>query len=443
MTLTELAQDVVARALKQGAAAADALAVERSDVELALNGGAIDRLERAEAREVGLRVFVGQSSATVSASALDPQALDRLAERAVAMARLAPPDPFAGLAEKDLLARAIPALDLEASTLPDEATLRDWAQRAGQAALAVSGVTRADNPQASATRRRVALVTSSGFAQSYGRTATGLSVSAIAGAGTGMERDYAYSSACHPEDLKAPEVVGADAGFRAVRRLAPRKAASQTVTVIFDNRVSASLLMHLASAINGQSVARGTSYLKDRLGTALFRPGTTITDDPLRRRGLASRPFDGEGLATAAREVVADGVLQEFVLDLATARQLRRAPTGQAARGLASPPAPTVSNLTMAAGTVSLDQMLKDVGTGFYVTELIGTGVNPVTGDYSRGASGLWIENGTLAYPVSEVTLAGNIKDMFARVMAADDLELRGSINAPSLMVEGMTLAGR
>ncbi|HMT14829.1 MAG TPA: TldD/PmbA family protein [Aestuariivirga sp.] len=442
-SLNQLAVDVVARAMGCGGDGADAMAIDRQDVTLHLRHGAVEKLERAEAREVGVRVFVGQSSATVCGSTLDGAALTRLAERAVAMARRAPADPLAGLAGPDLLAHSIPDLDLAAATLPGEADLKAMALAAEAAALAVDGVTQCEGASASTSRRQVALATSQGFAGGYGRTTTGFSISAIAGTGTGMERDYGHSSACHVEDLRDPVTVGTEAGTRAVKRLSPRKLASQAVPVIFDRRVASSLLMHLAAAINGQTVANGASFLKNDRGKALFRPGITISDDPLRRRGLASRPFDGEGLVTRAMDLVADGVLTDFVLDLHSARQLGLPPTGHGARGLASPPSPSVTNLTLARGTTPLADMMAGVARGLLVMELIGSGANVVNGDYSRGASGFWIENGIAVYPVSEVTIAGNLRDMFRQLTPADDLEFRGSVNAPSVLVEGLTLAGR
>jgi PmbA protein len=443
MTIVALAQQVVAQALKHGASAADALVIDRSELMLGLRKGVVDRLERAEAREMGLRVFVGSSSATVCGSALAEAALDQMASRAVAMARLAPPDALAGLADSALLARDVPDLDLLDPAPPDEAQLREMALAAEAAALAVPGVAQSDGAMASASRRFVALATSSGFAAAYERSSSGFSVSAIAGTGTGMERDHAYSSACHAADLRAAAEVGHEAGTRAVRRLNPRKVASQAVPVIFDRRISASLLMHLASAINGQTVATGGSFLKGERGKALFKPGVSIKDDALKRRGQSSRPFDGEGLASRVTPIVSDGVLQNFILDLRSARQLGLAPTGHAARGLASPPSPGITNLTLEKGTVPVADMIKGVSRGLLVTELIGMGANVVTGDYSRGASGFWIENGEITYPVSEVTLAGNLRALFAGLTPADDLEFHGSVNAPSVLVEGLTLAGR
>ena len=303
-------------------------------------------------------------------------------------------------------------------------------------------VSKSGGAGASASERVIALVTSHGFAQAYRRTGISLGVSAIAGEGTGMERDYDYSSAIHFSDLKSPEYVGKSAGERAVKRLGARKVSSQTVPVVYDRRVASSLIGHLAGAINGASIARGTGFLKSSMGRRIFAKGIAVVDDPLRPRGMGSRPFDGEGLATSRRELVADGILQGWLLDLRAARQLKLAPTGNGARGLSSPPGPSTSNLHLEPGHLTLEEMIGSITQGLFITELIGNSVNMVTGDYSRGASGYWIENGALAYPVSEITIAGNLKDMFMTLEPANDLEFKSSTNAPTCRVEGLTIAG-
>ncbi len=442
-TLLTLASEAVAAARKAGADAADALAIDARGTDIAMLEGRIEKLEQAEAREVGLRVFVGQSSAMISGSVLTTDAIRRLAETAVAAARLAPPDPFAGLAASEDLSASSEDLDLVSGSLPDSQQLKELSLRAERAALGVEGVSKSGGAGASVSDSAVALVTSNGFARGYRKTSASISVSAIVGSGTAMERDYDFSVAIHYGDLRSPEDVGFEAGRRAVRRANPRKVASQSVPVIFDRRIASSLVGHLAGAINGASIARGTSFLKERLGQQVLARGITIVDDPLRHRGLASRPFDGEGLAVRRRNLVENGVLTTWVLDLRSARQLGLPPTGQGARGLNSPPGPTTSNLYLEAGTVTPEELRRDIAQGLYITELIGMGVNLVTGDYSRGASGFWIENGELAYPVSEITIAGNLKDMLLTITPASDLEFRGSTNAPTCRVEGLTIAGR
>jgi PmbA protein len=440
--LLNLAEDLLARAKKLGADSCDALAIDAQGTDIEMREGEIEKLERTESRGLGLRVFIGQSSALISGSVFTTESLDRLAETAVAMARATPPDSFAGLAAHELLAKNMPKLDLISSYLPESDKLKALALEVEGAALAVKGVTKSGGASASAAQRKIALVTSAGFGQTYGRTSVSLSVSAIVGEGTGMERDYDYSAACHFEDLKTPQEVGKSAGERAAKRLRPRKIASQSVPVIYDKRVASSLIGHLSSAINGTAIARGTSFLKSHMGQQIFSKGISVVDDPLRLRGLASRPFDGEGLTCSKRELIADGVLTGWVLDLRSARQLGLAPTGNGSRGLSSPPGPSTSNLHLEPGQLSPEQMIASIKQGLYITELIGNSVNMVTGDYSRGASGFWIENGQLAFPVSEITIAGNLRDMFMTLEPANDLVFKSSTNAPSCRVEGLTIAG-
>lgn len=440
--LLTLAADLVARAKRLGASDADAIAIDRRTIDVAIRDGATEQLEQAEGREVGLRVFAGKSSAMISGSKLDPDSLQRMAERAVTMARAAPPDPFSGLADREQLTNEFPDLDLVADSLPDGERLRALATEAEATALAVEGVSKSGGADANASQRQVALFASNGFSGSYGRTVTSFSVSAIAGEGTGMERDYDYSAAVHADDLKSAEEIGRSAGSRAVRRLKPRKVESQAVPVIFDRRVASSLAGHLVAAAMGPSIARKTSFLRDKLGQQIFPSAISIIDDPFRPRGLASRPFDAEGLKGARRAIIADGILTGWFLDLHAARQLGLDPTGNASRGLSGPPAPSVSNLHIVPGAATPVELMADIKRGLFVTELIGSGANIVTGDYSRGASGFWIENGELTFPVSEITIAGDLPTMFANLAAANDLEFRGSSNAPTCRVEGLTIAG-
>jgi PmbA protein len=443
MILLDLAASAVEKAKRAGATAADALIVDSAATSVGVREGAIEDLERSEERELGLRVFAGQSTAVVAGSVLDRGGLDRLVEMGLAMAKAAPPDPFAGLAAPSDLARHWPDLDVASRRSPDTEELKRRALAVEAAALAVKGVSKSGGASASASDRSIALVTSEGFAGAYGKSGRSISASAIAGSGTGMERDYDYTSACHDDDLDAIEGVGRSAGMRAVRRLDPRKIASQKVPVIYEARAAAGLVGHLLSGINGATVARGTSFLKGSMGQKLFGPGIHIIDDPLRPRGLASRPFDAEGAATRRLDLVQAGVLCHWLLDLHSARQLDLKSTGNAARGTAGQPGPTSTNAYLAPGALSPEDLLRETGTGLYVTELIGMGVNLVTGDYSRGASGFWIENGELAYPVSEITIAGKLIDMFASLTPANDLIFRAGTNAPTARVEGLTVAGR
>jgi PmbA protein len=441
--LLEVAARLVDLARRRGADEADALVLAGEAVDVNVQDGHADKVERAEARDIGLRVIVDKAEAVVSGSRFDAAALERLAERAVAMAKLAPADETAGLADAAALARTIPDLDLADAAEPDAAALIERA-RAGEAAgLAVAGVTRSSGAGASASRRTLALVASNGFAGSYQRTSRAISVAMVAGSGTGMERDYDYSAAVHDDDLAAPDAIGRTAGTRATARLKPQKVATCRVPVVFEQRLAGGLLGHLAGAINGSAIARGTSFLKDCLDAALFAETVNVIDDPLRRRGLASRPFDAEGSATGPRAVIAAGVLKTWLLDCRTARKLGFASTGHAARGASSSPSPSPSNLYMQPGTLSPAELMAPISRGLLVTELIGMGVNPVTGDYSRGASGFWIEDGKIAYPVSEVTIAANLIDIYRALTPADDLVFRGATNAPTVRIEEMTVAGR
>ena len=441
--LLNIASDVVARALKRGATAADAMAVERRDTEISVRQGVIEKLETAESREIGLRVFAGQSSAMIAGSVLTSEALERMVERCVAMAKLAPPDQFSGLAAPEQLAKGALDLDLISADFPSTEKLKAMAMEAESVALAVPGVTRSNGAGASASDGMIGLAASNGFARSYRRTGFGLSASVVGGEGTAMERDYDGTSANHFSDLESPEKIGRTAGERVVRRLNPRKLSSQAVPVIFDRRVASSLIGHFAGAINGGAISRGVSFLKDHMGKAIFKSGITIIDDPLRPRGPSSRSFDGEGLPVQRRALIDKGVLTGWVLDLRSSRQLGLAPTGNGSRGLASQPSAGTSNLHMEAGVDSPEDMIKAIGKGLLITEFIGSSINSATGDYSRGASGYWFENGEIQYPVSEITVAGNLIEMFMALTPACDLLFKGSTNAPSCLVEGMTIAGR
>lgn len=440
--LTDIAEQLVRAAKAAGADSSDAVAVRSVSQSVEVRDGALEESERAESDDVGLRVFVGKRQAMISTNdvaGINPKAL---AERAVAMARVAPDDDYVGLADEDRLARSFPDLDLIDSQVPAVITLEQNARDTEAAALAVTGVSKSGGASASFGIGGMVLVTSQGFHGAYLASRRSLSVMAIAGEGTGMERDYDFSSALHASDLESAAVIGQRAGERAIRRLNPRKVKTQSAPVIFDPRVAGSLVGHLASAANGASVARKTSFLKDKRGEKLFADNIRIIDDPLRKRGLRSHPFDGEGVAVQPLVLVEHGVLQSWLLDSATARELGLVTTGHASRGVSSPPSPSPTNLHLEPGPLTPDALIAETGTGFYVTDLIGMGTNLVTGDYSRGASGYWIENGKLAYPVSEVTIAGYLFDMFASLTPANDLQFRYGTNAPTLRVEGLTIAG-
>ncbi len=429
-------------AKRAGADAADALMVNNVSSSVSYRLGRLEDVERSESADIGLRVFVGQRVAFVSSTDFSPEALNALPTRALTMARLAPEDKFAGLAPAELLAREIPDLDLDDKAEPEAQTLVAWARDAEAAGLAVKGVTNSEGGGASYSRSAIALATSSGFFGSYAGTSHSIGVALLAGEGTLMERDYDSASARHAGDLKSAAAIGQEAGEKAVRRLGPRKVKSQAVPVVFHPDEAAGLLGHFAGAISGASIARGVSFLKDRLGEAVFAQNISIIDDPHRRRGLRSKPFDGEGVANKRRALIDQGRLTTWLLDCASARQLGLTSTGHAARGTGGPPAPSATNLYMEAGRLSREELIADIREGFFVTELMGMGVNGVTGDYSRGAAGFWIEKGKITYPISEVTIAGNLRDMFLHLTPASDLEFRHGINAPTCRIEGMTLAG-
>lgn len=439
----ERCEALIERARRAGAEAGDAVYVGSASESVSVRLGKLEDVERSESESVGLRVFVGGASASIGSTDLGDAALDELASRAVAMARLAPADKFAGLADQDLLLRGDgPALDLEDTTERSPADLRRLAEAAEDAARAIPGVTNSEGGGASAGRGLFALATSQGFSGAYAASSHSLSASVVAGEGSTMQRDYSYRSVRHAADLLSPEAIGTEAGERAVRRLNPGRVKSGPMPVVFDPRVAGSLVGHLIGAMSGASIARRASFLLDRDGQKLFDSAITITDDPLRLRGLRSRPFDGEGLPTAPRKLVDAGQITGWLMDAAAARQLGAVPTGHASRGSSGAPHVTSSNVVLQAGTVTPAALMADIADGVYVTELIGHGVNGVTGDYSRGASGFRIVNGQLAGPIAEFTVAGNLIDMFAALTAADDLEIHRGIDSPTLRVDGMSVAG-
>ena len=436
-----IAESLVERGIAAGATAADALYAGDHSSGVQVRLGEIDSVSRSEGEQIGLRLFVGQSSATVASSDLSEEALGVLVERCLAMAREAPVDPFAGLAPGELLELGeVPFLDAEDSQEPDPTELRARALEAEKAALAVEGVTNSSGAGASASASTIALATSGGFSGAYRTTGHGCSAAVIAGEGATMQRDHAWHSAHHLPDLENAAEIGRRAGLRAVARLNPTRPKPGKYPVLFDPRVSSTLLGHFAGAISGSSIARKTSFLQDKLGQAVFADGVTIVDDPLRLRGLRSRPFDGEGVRVSRQELVAAGMLKSWIAESAAARQLGIEPTGHAARGVGGSPGASPSNLYLDAGTRSREQLLAAFPEAVLIIELIGQGVNPVTGDYSRGAVGFMVRGGELAEPVAEITIASNLIDMFASLVPASDLEFRRGVDAPTLLVPEMTV---
>ena len=437
--LTDRVAALVEAAMRAGADAADAVVVRGRSIGVSVRLGKVEDTGASESEDMALRVFVGKKVASVSATAASEASM--LAERAVAMAKVSPEDPFQGLADPALLVKTVRDLDLHDSTEISAERLKEDAFAAEEAALAVKGVTNSSGSSAGAGMGGLVLATSGGFLGEYAATRFSRSVSVIAGEGTGMERDYEYSSRLYFSDLDTPERIGKSAAERTVRRIGARKAKTGTVSVIFDPRVARGIAGHLAGAINGASVARKTSFLRDMMGKPVASSAVTVTDDPLRMRGQASRPFDGEGVEGERLVMVDRGVLNHWFLSTSAGRELGLSTNGRGARG-GSQVSPSSTNLAIEPGQVSPEDMIKSLKSGFYVTEVFGQGVNMVTGEYSRGASGFWIENGELAYPVSEVTIASNLKTMFLAMQPASDLDRDFGTAAPTLLIEGMTLAG-
>ena len=442
--LSSLTEALLVQARKAGADAADALAVSGNSQSIDIRQGKLEQAERSEGVEVGLRVLIGTRQACVSASDISPATLARLAERAVAMAREAPEDPTVGLADDGQLARTwdIAAFDLcDPTAEPDPAELEAHARAVEAAALETPGITQVE-ASAGWSQRDMHLATSGGFAGGYSRSSRSLSAVAFTGSGTNMERDWAGEGRIYAADMPSAQEIGTLAAQRTLERAGSVKPPTGAYPVLFDERIASSLIGHLLSAINGASIARGASWLMDGLGRQILPTGMSVIEDPHRPRIPGSRPFDGEGLPTARRMIVQDGVLTGWTLDLATARKLGMQSTANASRGTSAPPSPSTSNIDLTPGTATRADLLRDMGTGLLVTSMIGATINPTTGDYSRGAAGFWVENGELKYPVNECTIAGNLRDMLLRMTAANDAKAHHSTRVPSLLVEGLTLAG-
>lgn len=444
-TLENLTQQLLSAARKAGADQADALAVDGTSVSIDVLNGKLEHAERSEGVDIGLRVLVGQRQACVSASDISADTIANMAERAVAMAKEAPEDPHIGQADPSDLAKSwdLDALELaDPSAEPEPASLERDALEAEAAALAVKGVSQVSSSSAGYGRHQFHLSTSNGFSGGYGRTNRAVSTVAITGEGATMERDYAGEMRVFQTDLPNATEIGTKAGTRTVERLGAKKPPTGSYPVLYDERISSSLIGHLLAAANGSMIARGSSWLLDALDEQVLPDGIDLIEDPFRARISGSRPFDGEGLATKVRKIVDGGTLTGWTLDIATARKLGMESTASASRGTSSPPSPSVSNVALTQGNVTRDDLIEQMGTGLLVTSMIGSTINPNTGDYSRGASGFWVENGEVTYPVNECTIAGNLRDMLMRITPANDAEPHLSRMVPSLLVEGMTLAG-
>jgi len=439
-----LLHELVRDALKAGADAAEAVVGERQSLSVGVRLGELEEVEREEARDLGLRVFIGQRQASVSGSDISPEARIKLLDRVINMARLAPEDPYAGLAPQDRLAKGpFPDLELYDAAEPSPEHLEAQGREAEDAARAVKGVTNSDGGTGAWSSARYAMVTSGGFVGRHQASSFAVYASAIAGDDNGMERGGDGRSTRWQADLPSPAEIGAEAGKRAVQRLGARKIDSRTAPVIFEDRVAMSLISPLIGAIAGPAIARGVSFLKDKLGQQIFAPGITVMDEPHRRRGLGSQPFDDEGVANRDTAIIDKGVLNSWLLNSASARQLGLQTTGHASRGLASPPGVGVTNLTVKPGERDLKGLIADAKEGLLVTSMFGPSLNNNTGDWSTGVSGFWFEGGELAYPVTEITVAGNLIDIFGRLTAGSDLVYRGARNSPSLLVDSLAIAGR
>ncbi|MDH3263224.1 MAG: TldD/PmbA family protein [Paracoccaceae bacterium] len=444
-TLETLAQRALAAARKAGAEAADALAIDGTSISIDVRGGRLEHAERSEDVEIGLRVLIGRRQACVAASDTRPETLAALAERAVAMAREAPEDETAGLADRSELAHGwdLAALDLaDPAPEPEPSALEEAARAAEAAALGLKGISQVDSASAAYGHRRLHLAATNGFSGGYTRTSHSLSCVAITGEGTAMERDWCGEGRAHLADLPAPDYVGRLAAERALARAGARKPRTGAFPVLYDERVAGQLIGHLLGAISGTAIARGASWLMGAMGAEVLPKGLSLIEDPTRPRISGSRPFDAEGLPATPRPIVEDGVLKRWLLDLATARKLGLESTSNAYRGTSAPPAPGAGNMSLTQGAKSRDALIAEMGTGLLVTSMIGATINPTTGDYSRGASGFWVENGAIAYPVNECTIAGNLRDMLRRIVPANDARPELGRVVPSLLAEGLTIAG-
>jgi PmbA protein len=437
-----LLQDLLTLAKAKGASAADAVLSDSQSLSVNRRFAKPEALVRSEEAEIGLRVLVGQKQAIVSSSDRSKEALEQMAERAVAMAKNVPEDKYAGIADAAEIAKSFPDLDLYDPAELAVEKMAAMADAAESAARDIKGVTNSEGAECAMSKETMYYAATNGFAGGFSSSGFSLSVSVIAGEDMGMETDYDYDSTAFLKDMKDPASIGRNAGERAVKSLNPRKGPTKNMPVVFDKRISGGLIGSLAGAISGSSVARGTTFLKDKMGEQLFAADITIVDDPFMKRGLRSHPFDAEGIAPQKRNIIDKGVLTGWLLDLSSARQLKLKSTGNASRSASSPPSPRPSNFYMMAGQKSVEELLKDIEEGFFVTQLMGSGVNMTTGDYSRGAKGFWIEKGKITYPVSEMTIASNIKDMWKNLAAANDLEFKTGVDAPTVRIAGMTVAG-
>ena len=443
--IEELTHALLLSAKKAGADTADAIAVKGTSLSIDVRGGVLEQAERSEGVDIGLRVLIGQRQACVSSSDTSQTTIDAMCERAVAMAKEAPEDPYIGLSEENILSdlRGADGLELyDPTPEPKPEALQDDAMRAEAAALALSGISQVQSATGGYSAREIHLAASNGFTGGYQRTDRATSCVAIAGTGSAMERDYDGDSRIFQADLRSAREIGQSAAERALARSGAIKPPTGSFPILFDERISSTLIGHLLGAVNGASIARGSSWLRDALGAQILPSHLSVIEDPHRARVPGSRLFDAEGLATQKRAIIENGILTGWTLDHANARKLGMTSTANAARGTSSPPSPSNWNIELTQGAQSREDLIRDMGTGLLVTSMIGSTINSTTGDYSRGASGFWVENGAISHPVNECTIAGNLRDMLMRLTPANDARTHLSRVVPSLLVEGMTLAG-
>ena len=439
-----LRQKLLDFARQAGAEGADCVAIRSASLDASIRKGKTEDAGRAESFGIGLRLCKGARQAFGSTADQSDDGLKALAQQVSDMADVVPEDPHSRLSVPGEYAKSWDDLDLmDPAPAPDLNALLSLARETEDAAVSVKGISNTEGAQAGWSQQFIGITSSTGFNGAYTHTGTWLSTSVIAGSGDAMERDYASTHATYRADMESPQIVGARAAERTLARLGPKSGKTGTFPVLFDQRVSSSLLRSVARASYGSRIAKGTSFLNDKLGVQICNPAITIIDDPFKKRGTRSGPFDAEGIAPERRAFIENGVLNFYFLDMRSAARLGMQSTGHATRGLASPPSPSPSNLWIEAGSVSRDEMIKDIKEGFIVTELMGASISLATGDYSRGASGFWVENGSIAYPVSEMTIAGNLKDIFLTMLPANDLKFTDGIDAPSLLVPSMTTASR
>ncbi|MEK6734133.1 MAG: TldD/PmbA family protein [Pseudomonadota bacterium] len=437
-----LLSDVIEKTKKLGATDADAIMINSTSINTEVRLEKLISLERSEDVSLGLRILIDGKQAIVSTSDLSKSSIEQLLERCISMAKVTPENPYLSIATKDQIVKKILELDLYDGQEPSAEELINLTMIAEATALNNAEITNSDGASAGHSSNTIFFAASNGFLQTYNTSSNGISVSVIAGKDDDMQTDYSYSQARFREDLKSPEEIGKEAAERAIKKLKSRKIATSKMPIIFDSRVARSLLSAFASSVNGFAVSRGTSFLIDHLEKEIFNPNISIIDDPFIIRGLGSRPFDAEAIMGSKLNIVDKGILKSYFLDLQTAKKLKMQTTGHATRGIASAPSPSCSNLYMLPGKSSLDEMIKSIKKGLLVTEVFGHGANIITGEYSQGASGFYIENGEITFPVSEVTIAGNLKEMFKQMLPANDLKFESRINSPSLLIEKMTVAG-